>query len=74
MNDLSKFELTLKEKYLFSCEMAVLTEQFGEAQSYLRRWRFSHLLQKFPVLYGSRRFIIVFTTARYWILSCARWE
>jgi hypothetical protein len=29
-------------------------------------------LKKFPVLYGTRRFIIVFTRARHWPLSSAR--
>jgi hypothetical protein len=30
-------------------------------------------VKKFPAFYGARRFITVFTTARHWSLSWARW-
>jgi hypothetical protein len=33
----------------------------------------AQLVNKFPAFYGTRRFITVFTTARHWSLSWARW-
>jgi hypothetical protein len=33
----------------------------------------TQLVTKPPAFYGTRRFIIVFTKARYWSLSCASW-
>jgi len=33
----------------------------------------AQLVKKFPTFYGTRRFIIVFTRARQWSLSCSRW-
>jgi len=33
----------------------------------------THLVKKFPAFYGTRKFITVFTTARQWSLSRARW-
>jgi len=33
----------------------------------------TQLVKKFLVFYGTRRFITVFTRARHWSLSSARW-
>jgi hypothetical protein len=33
----------------------------------------AQLVKKFPVFYGTRRFIAVFTRASHWIVSWARW-
>jgi len=33
----------------------------------------TQLAKKFPAFYETRRFITVFTTARHWSLSWARW-
>jgi hypothetical protein len=33
---------------------------------------YAQLVKKFPVFYGTRRFITVFTRARHWPLSSAR--
>jgi hypothetical protein len=33
----------------------------------------TQLLKKFPAFYGTKRFIAVFTRARHWSLSWARW-
>jgi len=45
------------------------------AQSFLRSWQSvsQSVSQEIPRLYGSRRFIIVFTRARHWSLCWVRW-
>jgi hypothetical protein len=42
-------------------------------QSPVEKMIFSQLIKKFPALYGIRSFITVFTRARHWSLSWARW-
>jgi hypothetical protein len=39
----------------------------------LQKLTVTQLVNKFPAFYGTRRFIIMFTTARHWSLSWARW-
>jgi hypothetical protein len=39
----------------------------------LEKLTVTQLVKKFPALYGTRRFITVFTTAGHWSLSWARW-
>jgi len=39
----------------------------------LEKLTVAHFVKKFPTYYGTRRFITVFTTARHWSLSWARW-
>jgi hypothetical protein len=38
-------------------------------QVLLEKLQVAQLVKKFPVFYGTRRFITVFTTARHWDLS-----
>jgi hypothetical protein len=42
-------------------------------ESFLRSEESAQLVYKFPVSYGTRRFITVFTRARHWSLHTARW-
>jgi hypothetical protein len=39
----------------------------------LEKLRVTQLVKKFPAHYGSRRFITIFTRARHWSLTWARW-
>jgi hypothetical protein len=63
-----------QEKYLY-IETTVLQVQLPFLLSYLRSWaRFAkppvvQLLNNFPIFYGTRRFIVVFTRALHWSLS-----
>jgi hypothetical protein len=39
----------------------------------LEKLTVTYLVKKFPAFYGTRRFIIMFTRARHWFVSWARW-
>jgi len=42
-------------------------------QNLLEKLTSTQLVKKFPAFYGTRRFITVFTRARHWSESWARW-
>jgi hypothetical protein len=49
-----------------------LINQLPGAESFLRTWKYTQLVKKFPSVYGTRRFIAVFRRYRHRPLSWAK--
>jgi hypothetical protein len=59
----------------WSCVRAcdITNKQDPRSRFFLEKLTVTQLVKKFSAFYGTRRFITVFTTARHWSLSWARW-
>ena len=62
---------TRRKEYKEILDITLLTYSLHGAESFLGSYLVLQLVKKFPVLYGTRKFITVFTSARHLSLSWA---
>jgi hypothetical protein len=66
-------KITLQKSHILIDVTYFLTYLFHGAGQYLKSWLSLSLSKHILLSYGTRRFITVFTKARHWTLSWARW-